>query len=316
MTDKLTENILIGKKICKDDVQILLKAELDELLAAADKIKRCFCGNKVFLCAIINGKGGACSEDCKFCAQGTSCGTKAETFPFLDTDTILADCEKHTNAGIDRYSIVTAGRTLGSDIEKAATAYFEMHKKYPQIKLCGSHGLLSFDMLFKLKESGVTRYHCNIESSAAYFPNICTTHTFDDKLETIVNAKKAGLEICSGGIIGMGETMDDRIDMAFTLSELGVRSIPINILTPIKNTPLENAVPLSEEEILRTIAIFRFINPTAEIRLAAGRKNFSDNGLKAFFGGANAAITGDMLTTTGSTIAQDKKMLAENSFEF
>lgn len=316
MLTQITERVIRGEALTKTDIYGILTYGTAELGAAADRIKQHFCGSKVDLCSIINGKGGACSENCKFCAQGSARKGKYECFGFIDEDTILTDCRLHRDAGVHRYSIVTAGKTLNdSDFEKAASAYARLNKECPGIELCGSHGLLTYEQLLKLKKSGINRYHCNIETSRAYFKNICTTHTFDDKLKTIENAKKAGLEICSGGIIGMGESMDDRIDMAFTLAELDVKSIPINVLMPIPGTPLENASPISEDEILKTVAIFRFVNPRAEIRIAAGRKMISGNGLKAFCGGANATITGNMLTTTGSTIDMDKKMLSENGFE-
>lgn len=167
----------------------------------------------------------------------------------------------------------------------------------------------------RLRESGVKMYHSNIETSRRNFPNICTTHTFKDKIKCIKAAQKAGPDVCSGGILGMGETWEDRVDMALTLSELNVKSIPLNALTPIKGTPLENLPVLSEEDILRIVAIFRFINPTAYVRLAAGRLLMKENGKEAFLSGANATITGDMLTTSGNNTAQDKEMLTKNGFD-
>ncbi|MGN1318566.1 MAG: biotin synthase BioB, partial [Lachnospirales bacterium] len=208
----------------------------------------------------------------------------------------------------------TSGRTLNdTDFEKALTAYRRM-KSECKLSLCASHGFLSEEQFRRLHEAGVESYHSNIETSRRFFPFICTTHTFDEKINTIKNAKKAGLEICSGGIIGLGETVEDRISMAFTLKELDVNSIPINVLTPIPNTPFENNTLLNEDEILRTVAIFRYINPKAEIRIAAGRNRLKDNGINAFYSGANATITGDFLTTTGSTIAEDIKMFKDNKF--
>ena len=163
-----------------------------------------------------------------------------------------------------------------------------------------------------LKKQGVTYYHHNIETSESYFPKICTTHTFGDKLRTLKNVKETGLKICSGGIIGMGETLKDRISMAFSLAEAGADSIPVNILMPVKGTPLEAVETLSETEILRTIAMFRYINPDADIRVAAGRKFFTEGGKKAFMSGASAVITGNMVTTSGSTtVSMDKKMFGE-----
>ncbi len=316
MLNQVTEKILKGEKITKTEALTIIKCNVTDLCLSADKIKQKFCGNKIDLCSIISGRGGNCSENCKFCAQSKYHSTGAECYSFLDEDVIVEDCKKHRDAGIHRYSIVTAGRALGgTDFKKAVSAYSKMHRQCNNISLCASHGLLSYEQFKELKNSGVNRYHCNIETSESYFKNICTTHSFKDKIDTINSAKRAGLEICSGGIIGMGETMEDRIDMAFTLAELNVNSIPINVLNPIKNTPLENEKPLSEEEILKTIAIFRFINPKADIRMAAGRNKLKNNGIDAFKSGANSTITGDFLTTTGSTIKMDKDMFVNNGFD-
>lgn len=316
LIDLFIEKVINGENITKNDADMILNADIDKLALGADKIRKKFCGNKVNLCSIISGKGGCCSENCKFCAQSSHNNTLVEKFEFLDSAIIAEDCIKHSDAGVHRYSIVTAGRALcDNDFNKALTAYKTMNRVCPQMALCASHGLLEFEQFLQLKDCGVTRYHCNLETSERYFGNICTTHSFKDKINAIKYAKKAGLEICSGGIIGMGETMEDRIDMAFTLAHLGVKSIPINILNPIKDTPLENSVPLTEDEIIRTIAIFRYINPRADIIIAAGRTKIADNGIRAFFSGANATITGDFLTTTGSTISKDITMFKENGFE-
>jgi biotin synthase len=183
------------------------------------------------------------------------------------------------------------------------------------IKLCASHGLLEEDAFRALKDSGVTMYHENIETSEQNFSNVCTTHTYEDKTNGIRLAQKAGLTVCSGGIIGMGETFQDRTDMAVSLAELGITSIPINVLVPIKGTVYENVDPLTEDEILRTVAMFRYLNPTAAIRLAAGRILMEDSGRKAFRSGANATITGDFLTTSGNHIEEDKKMLKQMGFQ-
>ena len=199
-------------------------------------------------------------------------------------------------------------------MEKALTAYRKLHQEC-SLSLCASHGFLSYEQFLALKEAGVNRYHENIETSQRYFPHICTTHSYQDKIDSIRLAQKAGLEVCSGGIIGMGETWEDRIDMALSLSELGIFSIPINALSPIPGTPFENREPLSEDDILRTIAIFRFFNPTAQIRLAAGRSLMQQSGKRAFLAGANATITGDMLTTSGTNIQQDRTMLLELGFD-
>ena len=308
----LTQNYAVTK----EDALNIVNSALDDLLTAADRLKRAYSGDRISLCSIINGKSGNCSENCKFCAQSAHSHTDTEAYGFLPTEEIVADCIKHQKAGVHRYSIVTSGRVLkGEDFENALRAYKKMHLECPQTGLCASMGLLDYEQLKSLKDAGVSRYHCNLETSESNFRNICTTHTFQNKINTLKAAKKAGLELCSGGIIGMGEEMSDRIDMAFTLRELEVNSIPINILQPIKNTPFESLKPLSEEEILRTIAIFRFINPKADIRIAAGRNYLENNGIKAFFSGADSTITGDFLTTTGSTIAGDIEMFKENGLD-
>ena len=216
--------------------------------------------------------------------------------------------------GIHRYSVVTAGKSLeGEDFSRALKAYRVMSEQC-SVSLCASHGFLSYDAFLDLKRNGVTRYHCNLETSRRFFSEICTTHTYDDKIANIERAKKAGLEICSGGIIGMGETEEDRLSLALELAGLGVDSIPVNVLTPIKGTPLEGRRRLKDEEILRTVAVFRLLNPKAEIRLAAGRNLMKDCGREAFCSGANGAITGDMLTTSGNRVEDDRKMFLQLGF--
>lgn len=313
----IADEIIAGRRLTReDDISFLVNGDLDAIKEGADRIRKHYCGNKVDLCTIINGRAGRCSENCKFCAQSGHHHTGADEYGFLDEDTLVNECKHNEENGAHRFSIVTAGRTLeGKDFELAKNAYKRMHEECQNIELCGSHGLLKKEQLEELKECGINRYHANIETSRRNFPNICTTHTFDDKIACIKAAKAAGLEVCSGGIIGMGEDWDDRLDMAFTLSELEVKSIPLNSLLPIKGTPFDNIKTLTEDEILRTIALFRFINPTADVRLAAGRTLLTDSGKYAFFAGANATITGDMLTTSGNNTAQDKEMLVSNGFE-
>lgn len=316
MLKELTEQILSGKRRFSenDDLTFLLDSDLEELCRSANRLREHFCGSHGDLCTIINGRSGRCSEDCKFCAQSAHHKTRAEEYAFLSKEEILKDCKVQEAKGIHRYSIVTAGKNMdGEDFLKALDTYKDMSQQ-SNLSLCASHGFLSYESFRKLKENGVTRYHCNLETSRRFFPYICTTHTYDDKITNIKRAKKAGLEICSGGIIGMGETMEDRLSMALDLAGLQADSIPINVLTPIAGTPLGGREGLCEEEILRTIASFRFLNPEAEIRLAAGRNLMEDCGRKAFLSGANGAITGDMLTTSGNKTEEDKKLLRKLGF--
>lgn len=314
MIEQLAEEIKKGRRLTgEDDVSFLLKEELKPLCQAADGLRKYFRGNHADLCTIINGKSGNCSEDCKFCAQCHS--VDSEVYGFLSAEELVKDAKEQERKGIRRYSVVTAGRGLfGRDFEKALEAYEQISTQC-HISLCASHGLLTSEQFEKLYQKGVRRYHCNLETSRAYFPKICTTHTFDDKVENIKRARKAGLDICSGGLFGMGESWEDRIDLAFSLARLSVRSIPLNMLIPISGTEFEGKEQLSEEEILRIIAIFRFINPEADIRFAAGRLLLKESGKEAFQSGANAAITGDMLTTVGNQTRQDQHMLLKIGYE-
>ena len=308
---KLADDIINGKRLTrKDDLSFFIDCELDALLEGADKIREYFCGDKVDLCTIINGRSGRCGEDCKYCAQSAHNHTNCEVYDFLPKEKILAEALANEKEGVDRFAIVTAGRNLsGEDFEKAIDAYETMHKEC-KLDLCASLGFLTKEQFHRLHEAGVTSYHDNIETSRRDFPNICTTHTYDEKIATIKAAQEEGFCVCSGGIIGMGETWEDRLDMAVSLAELGIMSIPINALMPIPGTPLENLEQLSENDILRTIAFFRYINPEANVRLAAGRALITNDGEAAFSGGASATITGNMLTTSGSTIESDKKLLS------
>ena len=307
----LAEEIIRGRRLKReDDLHTFADCDLDSLLIGADRIRAHFVGAHVDLCSIINGRSGRCPEDCKYCAQSAHNHTDCQVYDFLPEETILAACKANEAEGVHRFSIVTAGRALtGEEFEQALSAYRAM-KKNGKIKLCASMGFVSAEQLHALHEAGVTSYHHNIETSRRYFPQICSTHTFDQKLETLRLIRSEGMKVCSGGIIGMGETFEDRIDMALTLSEYEADSIPINTLMPIPGTPLEDKPPLAEEEILRTIAMFRYINPGAQIRLAAGRALLSGDGERAFQGGASATITGNMLTTAAAaTIRKDREML-------
>lgn len=321
--DQLTDEVIAGRRLKTASAVLgkeggtpnLLRAEIGELAAGADRIRKALCGDNADLCSVVNGKSGRCGEDCKFCAQSRHNHTGIDEHGFLALDKIVKDCEIYNEKGVNRYSIVTAGRTLaGNDLDAAATAYATLHEKFPEMKLCGSHGLMSQEAFARLREAGVEMVHCNIETSRRYFPSVCSTHTFDEKLQAIAAAQKLGLKICCGGIIGMGETWVDRIEMALTTAELGVASVPINTLIPIPGTPFADRARLSPEDVLRTVALFRWINPEASIRIAAGRFLFENGGSALFRAGANATITGDMLTTVGNKTKEDRVMLANLGF--
>lgn len=301
LSKNLEEKVLNGHAITKGEATRLFYEPKDELYSSANEIRKFFCGDDVDLCSIINGKSGSCSENCSYCAQSKHFNTGINEYPLLSYNEILEKAKVDEDDGINRFSIVTSGKSLGkADIETVIGYYKRLKKDCPTISLCASHGILDKQALKDLKETGVTRYHHNVETSRNYYSKICTTHTYDERLETIKYCKEIGLQVCSGGIIGLGESIEDRINMAFELRELDILSIPINALMPIKGTPLEYNTLLDEEDILRTIAVFRFINPRANIRLAAGRNLLTNFGEKAFMSGVNGTISGGLLTTCGS----------------
>ncbi|SHL06159.1 biotin synthase [Selenomonas ruminantium] len=308
----LTEKIIAGFRLGReDDLHILLESPLEELMEGAGRLQKHFCGNHVDLCTIINGRSGRCSENCRYCAQAACHNTGIKEYPFLPKEEIIANARANEAAGVNRFAIVTSGRALGGkEFDQAIEVYEEMNHSL-HIDLCASHGIISREQFRRLRKAGVTSYHHNIETSKRFFPQICTSHTYEDRIKTIRIAQEEGMCVCSGGIIGMGETWDDRLDMALSLAELHIQSIPINALMAIKGTELEDRPSLAPEEILRTIAIFRFINPEANIRLAAGRKLLPKNGATAFLHGASASITGNMLTTSGTTIKEDLAILKD-----
>lgn len=316
VTEQLKKKILSGGEIDREEALLLANAPLEELTAAADEIRKTLCGNGFDLCTIINGKCGRCSEDCKYCAQSahyhTSC---SESYPLLNTEQLLEGAKYNDSRGVLRYSIVTSGKRLSDREVEQVCESIRVIKKETSIEICVSFGLLTEAQFQKIREAGASRVHCNLESSRRYFPKVCTTHTYEEKIETLKAARRAGLSICSGGILGLGETMADRIDMVLTAKELGVKSVPMNLLNPIPGTPYEQNQPLTNEEACRCAAIFRFLIPDASIRLAGGRGLLGDRGEACFRSGANAAISGDMLTTAGITVETDMELIEKLGFE-
>ena len=307
--EKIKEKIKHGENIKKQEALALYRAPLLPLCKAADELRDYFCSNRFDICTIVNGKSGRCSEDCKYCAQSCWYHTKAEEYPLLDTEEIVRQAVENAEKGVLRYSIVTSGKKLSDrEVDRMCESICEI-KKRTDISVCVSFGLLSREQFSRLKEAGASRIHNNLETSRRFFPNVCTTHTFDDKVKAIQAAKEAGLDVCSGGIMGLGETEEDRIDMAFTLKELEILSVPINMLNPIPGTPYETNKRLTIEEMRRIVAVYRFILPKAAIRLAGGRGLLEDKGEGCFRSGANAVISGDMLTTAGYTVDSDMERI-------
>lgn len=304
--------------ITKDEARELYNyPDIDALCDAADEIARRFAPKEVDSCSIVNARSGLCGEDCKWCAQSSGYKTGCNTYNIIEEDEVMRAATHNEREGIARLSLVTSGRKVtGKDLDKFCQIYSKL-KKDTGLYLCASMGLLGETEMIKLRESGVKRYHCNMETSERYFSELCSTHSYEDKRKTIGAARRAGLEVCSGGIIGMGESADDRIDLAFELATLGVYSVPMNILNPIKGTPLENTPLISEEEIIRTAAVWRFILPLQSIRFAGGRMRLSKESMyRMMRGGVNGVLMGDMLTTVSNDIATDRKMFAETGWKF
>ena len=307
----LYDRVIGGYLITREEALFLYKEDLVDLTRYADMIRDHFCGNQFDMCTIINGKSGLCSENCKFCAQSSHYNTGSKVYSLLSEEEILADAKKNADQGVMRYSIVTAGRSLSDGEVDRMCQIIRRIKEEVHISVCVSFGLLEEDQFRRLKEAGAERVHNNLEASENFFPSVCTSHSFSDKVQAIRAAQAAGLDVCSGGIMGLGEGIEDRIDMALSLRDLGIESIPVNMLNPIPGTPMEKYESLDEKEMQRIIAVYRFILPKAFIRLAGGRGLMSDKGKACFMSGANAAISGDMLTPAGITVDKDKKLLEE-----
>ena len=296
--------------VSEEEARSLVSAPVDALQEGAARITG-KCASKVFdTCSIINARSGRCPEDCKWCAQSARHRSVVPEYGLVGVDKLVEAAGFSKEKGIRRFSIVTSGRKLGdAEVEQVCSAVRELASRV-DISLCISAGLLSARSMAALAEAGITRYHCNLETAPSYFGELCTTHSVEDKIRTLEAAREAGLEICSGGIIGMGETMEQRIELAILLRSLGVKSVPVNILAPIKGTPLEDVPLMGEDEILRTIAIFRFILPDAALRFAGGRARLSEEAvLTAYRIGINASIMGDMLTTAGADIDTDMERI-------
>lgn len=313
---ELEQKVIDRKKIDFEEALELLNTEdTEQLFKSANKIRKHFVKNKAELCTIMNAKSGECSEDCKYCAQSVHYTTGIQEYPVVCREEALKLAVENEENGAHRFSLVTSGKGLyGEDFQRVVDIFKYLNEN-TGIKLCASHGILSYEQMQILKKAGVIRYHHNVETSRKHYSKICTTHTYEDRINTIKNAQRAGLEVCCGGIIGLGEDFEDRVNMALELRDLDIRSIPINVLTPIMGTPLENAKQLEPLDILKTIAMFRFVNPEADIRYAGGRNNLGDMQCKGLEAGINAALTGNYLTTTGSNTEKDIKMFKNLGFE-
>jgi len=296
----------------RKEINLLSKLPLSELVSIADKIRREFAGEKIELCNIMNAKSGLCSEDCKFCAQASCHNAGIQAYPLKKKEEMFQAALRAKEIGAERFDIVTSGNNLSKkELATICEAIEEITTKIG-IKMCASLGALDKEAFKLLKKSGLSRYHHNIETSPSHFSRIVSTHNFGDRIKTIKAAKETGLEVCSGGIIGLGENLQDRIEMALCLQDLGVDSVPINVLVPIKGTSLENINAISGVEAIRTIAIFRIILKDKIIKIAAGRESLlKDFQALAFMAGANGMLIGGYLTIKGRNPEEDFKLLKE-----
>ncbi|MDP1759368.1 MAG: biotin synthase BioB [Thermodesulfovibrionales bacterium] len=314
MIDSLRDRVISGHAITKTEaVQIcaLPKTSMSGLFAAANKIRQAFRGDSVDLCAIVNAKSGACPEDCSYCAQSSRSKTETAVYPLINKNAVIEKAKEARDAGVKRFCIVTSGRKTGKNELKEICS---MIKDIRGIGLlpCSTLGLLNKDELTLLKDSGLERYHHNLETSERFFPEICRTHTYSDKLKTIDAAITAGLSVCSGGIFGIGETWEDRIDMAFTLKKLPIASVPINYLIPVKGTPMGEQDMLNPFEALKIVSLYRFILPQKEIRICGGRMQvLGEFNSMVFMAGADSLLTGNYLTTTGRTFSDDQLLIKD-----
>lgn len=308
--NELTKKIKNGYRVStKEAIYLYENVSVDELSKNANLLRKAFDGEKFETCSIVNARSGKCSENCKWCAQSTFYKTFVEVYPLLGMDEITTIAKYNAHHDVGSCSLVTSGRKLDTnDIQKIIPVY-EYMRDTIDIKLCASMGLLEKTELQKLYNAGCNRYHCNLETASSYFSTLCSTHTIEDKIQTIKWAQEVGMTVCSGGIIGMGETAEQRIEFAMLLRDLDVDSVPINVLNPIKGTPLEKTKPLSDEDILKTIALFKIIHPRARMRFAGGRVLISHIQERAVNGGISAAIVGDLLTTLGIDMQKDLAML-------
>ena len=315
MVRELKNKVMAGDSALREELLKLISADLEDLCQAAEELRNHFCGKEFHLCTVLNAKSGGCTENCKYCAQSLHYRTRVDSYPLKAESEILKEALENARRGAERFSVVTSGRGLTDEEVERLRNVLRQIRRQSSIGLCASLGLLTQSQLSRLKEAGLTRYHNNLETSRRFFPQVCTTHTYDDKIRVMEALRRAGLEICSGGIIGLGESMEDRLDLALELRRQGVLYIPVNILNPIPGTPLEKNPPLALEEIRRTVALFRFTLPQAAICLAGGRSLLADHGRSIFQSGANAAISGNLLTTCGIDIDDDLKTLSELGFE-
>lgn len=311
----LTQPEVIQQKSASQWAALFKTVSTQTLVDAAHVVTERYAKREFNFCSVVNAKSGKCTEDCAWCSQSKYFQTNVPQYPLIDAQKALEHARVVEAAGIKRFSLVTSGRKLSLREVREVCQITRVLCQETGLEICLSAGLLTLKELQMLHEAGVRRCHCNLESSRAFFANLCTTHSVSDKIKTLKTAREVGMEVCSGGIIGLGESEEDRISLALQLAELNVPSIPINILNPIRGTRLENVTLISDEDIVRSVAIFRLFNRSAYLRFAGGRARLSEKTqrmcLKA---GINSAISGDLLTTKGNTVTHDRLLAKEAGY--
>ncbi|MBV5340966.1 MAG: biotin synthase BioB [Deltaproteobacteria bacterium] len=313
---KVTDDVLGGAVL--DTASALRLSELNGtdlylLFAEASRIREYFKGKAVSLCSIINAKSGRCPENCAFCAQSTAHSTNIAVYPLVDEEEIVRCAKSAEHNGAKCYGIVTSGTGIkpGEELDKICRA-MRLIRQETAIKPSCSLGIMDYDTSLKLKEAGMVTYHHNLETARSFFPSICTTHNYEDDVETIRAVKRAGLNVCCGGIFGLGESFAQRIELAETLRELEVDSVPMNFLDPVEGTKLADASFLTPMECLKTIAIFRFMLPQKNITVCGGREtNLRELQSWIFLAGASGMMTGNYLTKAGRLPELDRQMLTD-----
>jgi len=313
--DKLAKAVETAEAIDKETALEILhidNADFPMLLGFANKLRVKTQGEQIRLCAIMNAKGGACSEDCAFCSQSAHHNTAIDVFPMRDGKTI-AKIYQSLSKDIHCFGVVTAGEGLDSD--SIAILADTIAKNHSPVAWSASLGIITDEQLLQLKNAGMTRYHHNIETAKSFYPQICTTHSHDVRVDMAKRVKKAGLSLCCGGIMGVGESKAQRVELALELNEIGGDIIPLNFLLAIEGTKLANMPPMKPLDILKTVAMFRFVNPKTDIKVAGGRVHLRDLQTMLFFAGANSMITGGLLTTANCATDNDRRMLADLELE-
>ena len=318
--DKIEEKALSGEGISGDDALELIRAkgsDLYEVMGSANRVARHFRGNRVEFCGIVNAKSGRCPENCSFCAQSAHHATNAAVHGLVEENELVRAARQAESLGANRFGIVTAGTALRDKTELSRVkGAIQRTLGETSVAPCASLGILEEDALKGLKEAGLRRYHHNLETAPSHFSTICDTHEYDEDVETVRAAKRAGLEVCSGGILGLGESPEQRVELALELRKLTVDCVPINFLVPVMGTPLEAMPPLEPLECLLAIAMFRLMLPRASIRVCAGReRNLAGLQSWAFFAGADGMMIGNFLTTAGRNARDDIAMARSLGFE-